>query len=224
MNKRETRQCLVCPNTFDVVKSDRKKYCSHKCYSSTIHSGRKHSEETIQKIKNAYENGNLSGLKKGIEFQKQKFPKIEVECLACHKKFLVRKSNIGRKYCSRKCGYKSPEMGGYNPGSVKNYKSGWYVSPIAGKVWLDSSYEFIVAEHLDAQKYKWKKNYQGFPYIDKDGEQRTYIPDFYISDIDLWVESKGYFTENDKCKLRDFVYNIKLIGKDKIYDKSKWGF
>lgn len=162
-----------------------------------------------------------------LKMPKRKKLWVQKECPLCHKEFKIKpwqeRANKG-KFCSDACARKRPGQGGYREGSVKNYKSGWYVSPIAGKVWLDSSYEFIVAEHLDARKYRWKKNYQGFPYIDKDGKQRTYIPDFYIFDIDLWVESKGYFTENDRCKLRDFVYNVKLIGKDKIYDDSTWGF
>ena len=98
-------------------------------------------------------------------------------CSACGNEFKDAKHK-GRKYCSKECSYKRPNQGGYRPGSVRNFNSGWYISKISDKIWLDSSYEFIMAEYLDSKNYQWIKNYQGFAYINSKGEQRKYIPDF----------------------------------------------
>lgn len=53
---------------------------------------------------------------------------------------------------------------------------------------------------------------------------RFSLPYFYISDIDLWVETKGYMFENDQRKLDAFPHKIKLITKKTIYDNTTWGF
>ena len=64
----------------------------------------------------------------------------------------------------------------------------------------------------------------GFPYIREDGRQALYVPDFYIFDLDLWVETKGYMVKNDTLKIQQFPHRIKLIGKSLIFDQFKWGF
>jgi hypothetical protein len=152
-------------------------------------------------------------------------------CPICNKEFHLQtwQERAGnRKYCSHECSYKRPNQGGYHAGSVRSYKSGWYESPIAGRVWLDSSYEFIMAKYLDSKNYQWVKNTQKFPYkkIMEDYTETiaNYVPDFYIKDIDLWVETKGWICENDNRKIASFSHKIKLITKKTINDTSTWGF
>lgn len=220
--KRVERSCLNCRNRFSVVPSANKKFCSSSCSASYNNQNRSYSIETKKKLQEAYINGKLTGLVCG---KKEKKPNIKKICLICGNAFwrpayLAKK----RKYCSVKCGSQRPGCGGYNPGSVRNFKSGWYESSIAGRVWLDSSYEFIMAKYLDEKGYRWRKNTKGFSYLKEDGSEHLYVPDFYIEDLDLWVETKGYVVANDKRKLDAFPHKIVLIGKSKIYNKSTWGF
>ena len=44
--------------------------------------------------------------------------------------------------------------------------------------------------------------------------------DFYISDLDLYVEIKGYETEKDRCKWRDFPHKLIVLKKEeyKLFD------
>lgn len=230
---REKRYCKNCNKEFETTPSDEKVFCSKKCSATFNNKNRKHSIKTIEKLKKAYKEGKLVGLSKGCVFKKghNGFVKrkilIEKECFVCHKKYFIQKweENWGRKkYCSKKCAYKRPGQGGYHPGSVRSYKSGWYISNIAGKVWLDSSYEFVMAKYLDSKNYQWIKNHKGFPYIKTDGSGSTYIPDFYIKDLDLWIETKGYMVDNDNRKIQQFPHKIILITKKEIYDQSKWEF
>ena len=81
-----------------------------------------------------------------------------------------------------------------------------------------------MAKYLDEKGYRWRKNTKGFSYLKEDGSEHLYVPDFYIEDLDLWVETKGYVVANDKRKLDAFPHKIVLIGKSKIYDKATWGF
>ena len=65
--------------------------------------------------------------------------------------------------------------------------------------------------------YTWAKNNKlnpqrpdlGFPY-EYDGT-RTYYPDFYIPSIDLYVEVKGYETDKDRAKWRDFPHKLIVL-------------
>jgi len=81
-----------------------------------------------------------------------------------------------------------------------------------------------MARYLDEKGYRWKKNTNGFPYVAIDGSGHLYVPDFHIADVDLWVETKGYMTENDQRKFDAFPYRLVVITKKTIYDKSTWGF
>lgn len=85
-----------------------------------------------------------------------------------------------------------------------------------------------MARYLDTKKYKWIKNTKRFPYtkISKSGQeiQAQYVPDFYLIDLDLWVETKGYETENDKRKIQQFPFKIRLIGRKEIFTPETWGF
>jgi hypothetical protein len=240
LKKREVRECKECGKTFSCVHSDEKKFCSSSCSAKSCNRNRNYDPKSIsEKIKKAYRDGKLTGLSKGTAASwlpinrgsrtkccgGERIVLIEKQCPVCGKKYIAPKYR--RKYCSKECCYKRPGQGGYHAGSVRNFKSGWYTSPIAGRVWMDSSYEFIVAEYLDGKNYKWVKNTKGFPYRKiEDGIERDahYVPDFYIEDLDLWVETKGYFVENDQRKLDAFPYKIKLITKKTIYDKTTWGF
>jgi hypothetical protein len=228
LKKRENRFCKECGRTFSCTHADKKIFCSHTCSAKHSNRTRDYDPKSIsEKNKKAYKDGRLTGLAKGCLVHKEKrgLNLINKQCPVCGKKYVAEKYR--KKYCCKECCYKRPGQGGYHQGSVRNFKSGWYESPIAGKVWMDSSYEFVVAEYLDSKKYAWTKNTKGFPYRKiEDGIERdaNYVPDFYIKDLDLWVETKGYFVENDQRKLDAFPHKIKLITKKTIYNNSSWGF
>jgi len=233
-SKDETRQCLECKNNFIYRPADEKRFCDSSCAAKYNNKDRNNHPAVLLKLSNsckrAYAQGKMTGLIRGQGIARRKGIMVDKVCPVCKKNYKIpqyRENSGGKKYCSKECCYKRPGQGGYRPGSVRNFKSGWYTSPIAGKVWMDSSYEFIVAEYLDSKQYKWIKNTKGFPYRKiEDGIERdaNYVPDFYIADLDLWVETKGYFVENDQRKLDAFPHTIKLITKKTIYDKTTWGF
>ncbi len=105
------------------------------------------------------------------------------------------------------------KTGGYKPGCGRS-KHQWYTSKIAGRVYLDSSYEVFYAKYLDAQGIKWTKNKIKFPYAWENGT-KYYIPDFYLKTTDEYIETKGYKTDKDEAKWRDFPYKLTvLFGKD----------
>jgi len=51
---------------------------------------------------------------------------------------------------------------------------------------------------------------------------RTYNPDFYHPDTDIYVEVKGYETEKDRAKWRDFPHELLIIRKKEIEEMRKF--
>lgn len=105
-------------------------------------------------------------------------------------------------------------FGGYVKGSGRGKKT-WYMSKIAGRVFLDSSYELAYVLWLDEQEKPWKRNLIKFPYH-WEGEIRYYIPDFYLIDEDVYVEIKGYETDKDKAKWAEFPFKLKVLKRKNL--------
>lgn len=102
------------------------------------------------------------------------------------------------------------------------YESGWeavagrckkydYVSPIAGAIKVDGTWELAVCKYFDKMKFKWERNKRRFHYIKPDGNNATYQPDFYVYDWQSYVEVKGYETELDRCKWSQFIESLKIF-------------
>lgn len=98
-------------------------------------------------------------------------------------------------------------------GRCKKYD---YESLIAGKVKLDGKWEVIVAKHLDLLGVTWKRNKERFPYLDPQGKLRTYQPDFYVKEWNKYIEVKGYETELDKYKWKQFPFILEVWKREKI--------
>lgn len=99
---------------------------------------------------------------------------------------------------------------------LKRYENGWmpkagrckkykHVSPIAGEVYVDGTWELLVAQWLDNCGYEWKRNTKRFPYTNPDGKLSHYTPDFWVKELGGYLEIKGYETSLDRCKWSQFT-------------------
>jgi hypothetical protein len=86
-------------------------------------------------------------------------------------------------------------------GRCKKYK---HVSPIAGEVYLDGTWELSVAKWLDKKEYNWTRNTIRFQYTNLKGTISHYTPDFWVEELNSYIEVKGYETELDRCKWSQF--------------------
>jgi hypothetical protein len=86
-------------------------------------------------------------------------------------------------------------------GRCKKYK---YVSPVAGEVYLDGTWELAVAKWLDKNGYNWKRNTKRFQYINLKEKISHYVPDFWVDEFNSYLEVKGYETALDRCKWSQF--------------------
>ena len=74
---------------------------------------------------------------------------------------------------------------------------------------FDGTWEVMLATWFDSQNITWKRNKNAFPYIfDK---MRCYTPDFYLPDIDCYIEVKGWKTSKDDAKWKQFPEKLLVL-------------
>ena len=80
---------------------------------------------------------------------------------------------------------------------------------------LKSSWELKVAMFLDKCKIKWEYEPISIKYKATDGKFHSYFPDFYLTDLKIFIEVKGRYLENDILKFNALRKKSKLIIIDK---------
>lgn len=95
--------------------------------------------------------------------------------------------------------------GGYNRGRCKtyNYKGHTFIG----------SWELDFAKWCDDNNIRW--SVPDTPFLYEWNGKRSYYPDFYLNDFDLYIEIKGYETERDLAKW-DSVKNLLVIKSKEI--------
>lgn len=106
--------------------------------------------------------------------------------------------------------------------AVKKYPESYSSSNVSGraKIYeyngfkLKGTWELIVAEYLDSNEIKWTNDIKPFEYT-WNNSQHQYFPDFYLIDLDMYIEVKGYERERDLCKW-NVVSNLIIIKQKEI--------
>ncbi len=84
---------------------------------------------------------------------------------------------------------------------------------------LHGRWELIFAEWCDLNRISWEKNTKYF-YYNWNGE-RKYFPDFYLKDLGVYIEVKGYKTDRDDAKWKQFPEKLFVIQKQQIEEIKK---
>ncbi len=95
-----------------------------------------------------------------------------------------------------------------------------YIKKDGSIITVDGSWEYHVAEYFDYNNINWIRNTKRFNYINLKGNNATYCPDFYLPDIDTYIEVKGYETDLDKCKWNQFKHKLLVWKKQDLLDKG----
>lgn len=74
---------------------------------------------------------------------------------------------------------------------------------------FDGTWEVLLAKWFDENDIRWSRNAKRFPYVF--GKSRHYIPDFYLPDIDCFVEVKGWKTVKDEAKWSQFPLRLVVL-------------
>ncbi len=115
---------------------------------------------------------------------------------------------------------KMSKFGGLKPtaGRCKHIK---YTMRNGTVVDLQGSWELKFVEFLDSQKIQWERNRIGYRYM-FDGKKHEYFPDFRIPKFDVYIEVKGYETDKDRAKWKQFPFKLLIVKKQEIQDLTTW--
>lgn len=186
----------------EFLSEKRRKHCSRKCANA-----RNPTEQTKEKTKNSLL----------LRSKQRGFLKLFVSnCVICNM-FRIFHSNIKYKpkTCSRICYTKllsqklKGKTGGYRTQSgTSKFHGSWHRG-----VWMDSSWELLLAKSLDKHQICWERGEKFFDYVDIHGNRRKYYPDFFLPKFNQFVEIKGYWTPVVEHKIRDVMkrHNISLV-------------
>lgn len=83
---------------------------------------------------------------------------------------------------------------------------------------LKSAYEVAVAFQLDVLKFIWWYEKEFFTYIEN-GKEKQYLPDFYIQELDMFVEVSGW-REKHRKQLK--IHGVRKSGKNIVELRSDY--
>ena len=193
--------CPKCQSLFNPQgKWGPKKFCSRSCANSrgprTEEFKKQNRERALANPKGWALNPTNTNGSLAIK-AKWDLLKSTITCKECSKVFEVPYSKRNRKYCSISCSNKNK----YHQNSSRKHRS------VYKGFQMDSGAERVFAEECDNLKIQWVKNTtQYFLFVDSNGIQRKYYPDFFLPEYDCWVEIKGrrYIRSDDNLR-RDAV-------------------
>lgn len=203
--------CKTCGKEFQSIKSSKRKFCSLSCSSKYHNQGRKgfrdvvltcsYCGDTFTKLKCEYDKHNNKGL--------------------------------DRHFCSKKCAGKSfigEERNNTTKSLLKwrktssaktiKYRAGWYRNDL--DCYFRSSWEANYARIMNYLGISWQYEPETFPMC-IDGQETSYLPDFFIPEENKYVEVKGYWRNDlSKKKYENFskCHNIELVDPP-IYNDLK---
>lgn len=201
-------RCLLCSSIIPYNKKINK-FCSRTCFAR--YNNKNRSKEIYKK-----QSTTLKNTLKSKNEDKPIYTKV-YKCINCDK-WAKRIKN--RKTCSNECyleilskiATNNPQFGG----NKNNKAYGWYESKFAGKVWLESSYEYKVALSLDKNSIEWiRPNFLIY------NNSKKYYPDFYLPKYNIYLDPKNDFLiEQDKIKIQQVMdknnVEILILNKDQL--------
>lgn len=101
-------------------------------------------------------------------------------------------------------------LNGRHQKSWATRKSGYYTRIDGSQVWLRSSYEFRFAKILDELGIAWRFEAKAF---ELKSIQKVYVPDFFIENLNTFVEIKGYWYADALEKWKSFCVEYSEIRK-----------
>ena len=189
--------CKLCGNAISVKSALYKrgicKKCKHKLHSVVMLGNTNNSKgEKSSNFKH--------GLPKCVDCGKQLKTYGAVRCVECN----------GKIHSIKISGKGNPMFG-----KITHGKGGRY-----NNIYMRSSYEIAYAKYLDKNNIKWLYEPKAFELL-VNGKETTYTPDFYLPDLNRYIEIKGYWRVDAREKFKQFIniYNsIDLIvfGKNEL--------
>lgn len=128
---------------------------------------------------------------------------FDAHCRSCSKAGRTLSEETKAKLSVSHIGKSTGKSNGMYGKPPSHGKGVWYTKT----VWLRSSYEVAVAQLLDRMQVKWVNEPGPFDIVyEYDGKTRhgTYRPDFYLIDMGIYLETKGYWRDDALAKFNAF--------------------
>jgi len=176
-----------------------------RCYSNPSKINTNRSEETKQKIRNTFKEKNINN---------QVIWNSEMKLKASERSKVTNLeywNDITRKKQSdimRKVVRDNPES--YSSNNV----SGRVKTITYNGFKLKGNWELLVAKWLDDNNYTWTNIFEPYEY-NWNNSIHLYFPDFYVYELNLYIEVKGYQRERDLAKWKS-LSNLIIIKKSEI--------
>lgn len=153
------------------------------------------------------------------QYDKAKKLGLELPVLSVESREKLRRARLGTKQSEetklriskgvRKAVKLNPDT--YLPKSTKHVRRIEYNGQT-----LTGQWELEVAKYLDSQKITWTNKVPGFKY-EWQGKEHTYFPDFYLPELDCFLEIKGYQFQPDRdIQKWKAVPNLKVLRRQDI--------
>lgn len=217
--KEDERECTFCKKEFVSLMSLRAHGAAEVCAKRFAKNWKIVNCLACGKINNKYvgrKNGKGSifcDMKCSSDYQKEK-SRIQraqtkfIQCKGCEILFEVRlpgKQKFHSLDCSQSySGYRiadSSRMGGPRDGGGHS-KVIEYVSRFDETMKLNRE-EILCAKLLDSSEFRWSRGKTGFPYTSESGAERKFYPDFFVEELNLHIEYKGWLTDAMRHKMKD---------------------
>jgi hypothetical protein len=228
--------CHICGKSFLVkpFNASLRKYCSKQCanealkirfsgennpaYGKTYRSKETH-PEWAQKISNTSKGKINLGDKNGMKQPKAraKASKTRRERVTSDPEYL---KNLSEKISQAWADGKYEHV---NVGRCKWYD---HLKPDGSIVKLQGTWEVVLAKHLDKLNIAYQAHVGRIKYVDDNGEQRSYYPDFYVPAVDCYLDVKGVFFNTlqehkfELIRASNVDMNIVIVDKERF---MSWG-
>ncbi len=228
-----TAKCKRCDKEFVINKGCQKQiYCSQQCASLShpplTEQQRINHSEAAKKTWERRRRINIDISSQDRYSFKSYCTQIKYGiCLICQKTFAYKKGTH-KKYCSDQCRkiiHSNRCKSTLGMCKNNNHHAGWYESPIAGKVWLESSWEVRCAKILDKQNIPWVRPKNSFEWIDENSISHKYYPDFFLLEKNLYLDPKNPHRQKiDAFKIayvkEHHKINLLILGRKDIEENS----
>lgn len=109
-----------------------------------------------------------------------------------------------------------------NPESYTSSNRGRTKQIVVDGIKFQGRWEFEFYQYCKVNSILIERSNEWFEY--EWNGTRKYFPDFYLPKLNLYIEVKGYETDRDRAKWRDFPKQLRVIKKQDIIDIRKGCF
>jgi YHS domain-containing protein len=181
-------KCLWCKKEFETTTHKKSKMCC------SIDCAKKYSRSKLDK------DIHKQSVQRPVHYPQNK----KFICEICKNTFdkLIKFKKQSFRICSEKCYIiLASKLARENPncGGELGYKHYTYKNII-----MDSIWEVEIAKWMDEKGIKWDRSRKRhmFWWTDDDGNKRRYYPDFYLPELNVYLDPKNkYKMENDRIKM-----------------------